>query len=458
MSQLMAGFARVNITPPLGTYISGYFIDRYATGVLDELEANCAAFSCDDKKLVLITVDHVGIYREAMEEFIREICDRTGLPEAAVFIHVTHTHTSGPFFEPDTKDEKILHYRRVLRYKLADAAEMALQDLKPAKMATAHGEAPGIAFIRRYVMKDGSIKTNPGVNNPEIDHPVGETDNEVTMLRFDREDAETLVLVNFGCHPDTIGGTKLSADWPGFVRRTVENAIENTRCLMFNGAQGDVNHVNVHPGPGYMNGDMIIDFDGVARGYSHARYMGRVIAAAVMQIYDKAEYEDAASIGYAKEELAVPSNMPSPEELPAARYIHEMHLAGRDAELPYKEMELTTMVAEAGRMIRLEHGPEVFSMPLTAVRIGSAGLFGVPGEPFNGVGRGLKKAKGYRAVLPCINTNAKEGYFPLKECYEQGGYEARSSRYKAGAAELIIENGCRMLESLLPDSSENILR
>ena len=33
-------------------------------------------------------------------------------------------------------------------------------------MGFAVGSAPNVAFIRRYIMKNGEIRTNPGVNNP----------------------------------------------------------------------------------------------------------------------------------------------------------------------------------------------------------------------------------------------------------------------------------------------------
>ena len=44
-------------------------------------------------------------------------------------------------------------------------------------------------------------------------------------------------------------------------------------------------------------------------------------------------------------------------------------------------------------------------------------------------------------VMPSCNSNGKEGYFPMKDAYDEGGYEARSSKYKAGIAELLIEEG-----------------
>jgi hypothetical protein len=193
---------------------------------------------------------------------------------------------------------------------------------------------------------------------------------------------------------------------------------------------------------------MFMDFDDVARGYKHARYMGRVVAGGVLQAFDKVKYVDVDSIRFAQKFIDVPANLPDPSELPEAKRINDLHIAGRDAELPYSGMMLTTVVARAARMVRLEKGPDSFRMLLSAIAIGPVAMFGIPGEPFTGVGRALKEAEGFDLVLPTCNTNAKEGYFPMLECYEEGGYEAGSSNFKAGVAELIIDAGLSLLEDL----------
>jgi hypothetical protein len=153
-------------------------------------------------------------------------------------------------------------------------------------------------------------------------------------------------------------------------------------------------------------------------------------------------------VRYMQRVVDIPSNMPTPEELPLAKKYHELHLAGKDEEIPFKAMMLTTVVAEAGRMVRLANGPAAFPMLFSAVGIGDVALFGIPGEPFNGVGRALKESKEWSEVLPCCLTNGSEGYFPMKDSYDEGGYEARSSNFKAGVAELIIEQGKKMLGEL----------
>lgn len=452
MNKLYAGFSRVNITPMMGIKLAGYYKVRHAEGVLDELEINALALACGDEKAVIISIDHLGIVQEIIEEYSSHISEATGLPKDAIYIHATHTHTA-PFLNMDSEDVLEQEYYQMVMRKLADAAVLALEDLKPARMGWGIGEAPNIAFVRRFRMKDGSVMTNPGVDNPDIVAPIGDVDERVSVLRFKRESADDIVLVHFADHPDTVGGNKISADWPGMTRRIVEKSIVNVKCIFFNGAQGDVNHVNVHPTGGYLN-DMFMDFDNVARGYEHARYMGRVVTGGVLQTYDKVKYIDVNTLRYKQRMIRIPSNQPQKEDLEQAYYINKLYTEGRDNELPYTGMMLTTKVAEAARMIRLENGPEYFDMKLSGIAIGDVVLIGIPGEPFTGVGRALKDTEGCELVLPMCNTNGKQGYFPMKDSYEEGGYEAGSSNFRVGVAELIIEEGRTLVGELKTNSEQ----
>lgn len=446
VNRLYAGFSRVDITPMLGIGIAGYFKPRYAEGILDNLEINALALACDEDRAVLLSIDHCGITQDIISEYRKHISEVTGVSIESIYIHATHTHTA-PFLNKDSEDILEKEYYRNVYHKMADAAQLAIADLKPAKMGWGIGNAPNIAFVRRFRMKDGSVMTNPGVNNPNIVAPIGDVDERVSVLRFDREGADNLVLVNFADHPDTVGGSKISADWPGFLRKEVEKSLDDVKCIFFNGAQGDVNHVNVHPEGGYLN-DMFMDFDDVSRGYGHAKYMGRVVTGGVLQAYDKVKYIDVASLKSMNRTIQIPSNMPRKEDMEEAYRINALHEAGKDDQIPYTGMMLTTVVAEAARMIRLEHGPESYEMKLSGIAIGDVALLGIPGEPFTGIGRAFKDTAGWDLVLPTCLTNGSEGYFPMREAYDEGGYEARSSNFQAGVAELIIEEGKKLMNDL----------
>ncbi len=448
---LKAGFARTDITPPLGLSIDGYFKERHVEGVLDALEVNAIVLECGDDKISIISIDNCGVnITELFNRYRKKIEEKTGIPFDNIYLTATHTHTApalGDGLSGDNFDmDGVRFYRDCVEGKIVEAAVMAEEDLKEARMGYGRGKAPNVSFIRRFRMKDGSVQTNPGVNNPDIVAPIGDIDDSVYVVRFNRGE-DSILLINFANHPDVVGDSRVSADWPGFTRRQVELALPGTRCLVVNGAQGDINHVNVHPQGGDFN-DMHEDFDDVSRGYGHARYIGRVVCGGVLQAYDKVCYCDVPSIRAASRTIKIPSNMPTAEELKQALVYNKLHCEGRDAEIPFEGMMLTTVVAEAGRMVGLKDGPESFELTLSALRIGPVVTLGIPGEPFNGIGRGIKGAEGYGMIMVSCITNGYEGYFPMMDAYEEGGYESRSSRFKAGVAELIIEEGKKLLEEI----------
>lgn len=446
MNNLKAGFGRVNINPMMGIEIGGYYKERRAEAILDDIEINAIALSDTNKTIVLLSIDHCGVRKVVLDKIRTYISKKVNLPVEAIMIAATHTHTA-PCMRPDATEDIELEYTEFVTKRAADAALFAIEDLKDAVMGWGIGQAPRVAFVRRFRMKDGSVATNPGVNNPDVEGPIGDVDERVNVVRFKREGAEDIVLVNFGNHPDVVGGNKISGDWPNFLRKTVEKTIDNTKCIFFNGAQGDVNHVNVFPQGGEMN-DMFNDFDDVARGYSHARHIGHVVTGGVLQVYEKVQFVDVESIDYVERPIKIASNRATEEELAEAKKINEMHLAGKDSELPYKGMMLTTVVAKAARMVALENGPDSFDMTLCGFAIGPVAMAGIPGEPFTGIGRGIKETEGYDMIMPVCLANGSEGYFPMQEAYDEGGYEAGSSNFKAGVAEQLIAESRDMLKKL----------
>jgi len=450
MGEFQVGFSICNANPPLGICISGYFVHRFAKGFLDDLEVRTLAFSCGEKKILLISVPVCGVNRQLASQYCEAVEKATGVAKKNIFISATHTHTGGTVNvnEDCVTDKAIVErYAAFLGERIVDSTKLALDDLKPAKMGYITGYAPErVAYIRRYKMKDGSTMTCPPIGDPNIDHPIGILDQRVHVLRFDREDADSVVLLNYGLHADTINGEMLSADWPSWTYRTIEKALDGTKCIFFNGAEGDVGSTHVYPEGGDMN-DTEISFDNEMKSPGMARFVGRAIAGTVLQVYDKVHYIDVDSIDIIHKEITVAANIPAPEDLPRAHKYMELHNAGRDDEIPYTAMELTTVIAEAFRMCKLENGPKTFTLDLTGVRIGNVALVGLPGEPFTGIGVGIKEAEGYQMIMPCSLTNGHQGYFPMESAFDEGGYEARTSYYKrdvavkmiAGAKELLWE-------------------
>ena len=437
-----AGFARVDITPPLGVPLSGYFGYRPAEKILDPLETTCVAFSDGVKTALVYTVDNLHVSDDVIARAWTAIARATGVTRDTVFIASTHTHTGpatekryylrGLSAEAEAEAMKLIHLSNDLMVsRLADAGRLACEDLAPATIAMARGTCPGISFVRIFRMKDGRTRTNPGVNNPDIDKPFGTPDETVQLVRLAREGRPEIAIVNFQTHPDVIGGRNLSADWPGFARRYIETAMGgNVRCAFFNGAQGDTNHINVHPKPGLA----------AKKGYAHSRKMGLKVAAAALAVWDDCVPAPAGPVGGCVRTVRVPANVPDPKDLPQARKYAEAHEAGRRAEIPFSGMEYTTVIAEALRMIKLEHGPATFDMPVSTVTIGKTLSFaGFPGEPFTQLGRDVKARSPFAMTIPCCLVNGSRGYLPTREVFALGGYESRSSSFLPGVGETLSD-------------------
>ena len=408
MKQLRVGFSRVNIDPRHGIPIRGYFAPRFASGILDHIYANAVVFALGEQTaacevydpdtgkyrpgvrndgsncVALISVDNCGLNAEECGAYRRSIQAQTGVAYENILIHCTHTHT-GPYTKindhTDADAKKIREYADFLGGKLCDAVTYALEDLKPAKMGFCVGQAPDrVAYIRRYQMKDGSTMTCPPIDDPNIDHPIGTLDQRVNVVRFDRENADTIVLMNYGLHADCINLDKISPDWPGWMARTFEACIPDARCVFLNGCEGDVGSTNVHPSGGDMN-DTRISFDNEMKSDGMARFVGRALCGTILQVYDKVEYVAADDLRVLEAVVTVPANKAKPEALPLARKYKALHEAGRDDLIPYTAMELTTVIAEAMRICRMENGPDSFDLPMTALKIGPIAFCGIPASP-----------------------------------------------------------------------------
>ena len=451
MSDFRVGFCRMAVNPPDGIYVRGYFRKRYSEGILDDIEIVSMALSSREVTALVISMDICGFYGSAATTLSAVVAEATGLAPENIFLHATHTHT-GPLVGEDAEYVTDIEraYFAFIKEKIVEAARKALDDRQPARMGHAVAAAPKLAFIRRYRMKDGSVQTNPGVGNPDIAGPIGQPDHRVNVLRFDRADGRTVLLVNYGNHPDTISGCRLSADWPGFLRRSLESIVPNCSCIFLNGAEGDVNHINVDLKPGEFS--HIGPQGGEAR-YAWSRYMGQSLACAVLQVLGSIETAEVTSLKCLQRHIQVPANLPAPEELPEAHRIYSLYQQGRLDELASSprygsDMQRVTMIAKAKRMVKLENGPEYFDMILHGIAVDDAVLVGIPGEPFTGIGLGLKDTADWNIVLPVCNTGVAMGYFPMQDAYDEGGYEAGVSRYKAGVAELMIREGRRLMEDL----------
>src|SRR5262245_56447577 len=144
-----AGAAKVNITPKVLMWMSGYGArTRPAEGKLHDLWAKALALEDPaGRRAVLVTMDLVGIDRALSVEVCRELKQKHGRPREAVVLSVSHAHTGpvvrsnlGVMYDLDEKQKQyVADYAKELHANLIRVAGEALGRLEPAEVSWGTG-------------------------------------------------------------------------------------------------------------------------------------------------------------------------------------------------------------------------------------------------------------------------------------------------------------------------------
>lgn len=436
---LHVGYGDADLKAPLGASMPGYFTDRKASGALDPLMAKALYFRQGGIEGALVSLDLIGIGAPDVARCRAAIHQATGIPPENVFLHATHTHTGAMVPRSFTSDAKDLvadiYIGTVDQGWIERFPERVAEAVKTAKDASKSGRASfdlgqttaeKLAFYRRFKMKDGTVRTNPGRKNPDVIAPNGEVDPTVTVLRFPNARA---ILAVFGLHPDVIGGTQYSADYPYHLSERVKDSLGRDWSVLFlNAACGNINHVDI------LNVDQ-------KKGYEESTRIGRALGEAVLRALETAQSVDVDRLGFASK--VVPSRLRTvPEDVvkEAERVLKEE---------PARARAFNGLFAPAavvlGRTRDREQRAEV-----AAMRIGSIGLAFVPGEYFVELARIIMHDSPMSVTRVIGLTNGALGYIPHEAGYNEGGYESgyRSARFQPGTGELWARTAVGLLQQL----------
>jgi len=224
-ADFQAGVARIDITPPMPFWLSGYAARTApATTVRNPLWAKALALS-DDRggKCVIVTADLIGIPADLSEAVTRRVHEKYGLRDAQLLMNFSHTHY-GPVVRPNlavmfdfdpVEMERTAKYRNKLADNFVSVVGAALEDLSAARISWGQGTA-GFAGNRRQ-------KSEQGVRIGE--NPDGPTDHSVPVIRIAAPDGRLrAVLFAYSCHGTTMAGSynEVDSDFAGFAQRAIE--------------------------------------------------------------------------------------------------------------------------------------------------------------------------------------------------------------------------------------------
>lgn len=435
-AQMRAGRAAVDITPPVGVPMAGYYYVRLSEGVHDPLHAKALVLEQNGVKAAMVALDLVHVPRPIVEAAREQIAKTTGVPGANVMISATHSHT-GPEMggrllgiRPETK--KLADtYLAGLPAKIAEAVRRAEADLQPARVrvATAHEES--VAFVRRYYMKDGTVAWNPGKRNPNVVAPVGGIDPDLPIVVFETPAGKSLAIyVNFACHQDTTGGMLFSADYAYTISRLfAETKGADVMTLFTIGAAGNINHLDPNnPDP--------------QSSVAEAERIGTILAGDVLKAWTRLTETAPGALRISREMVALRTVAYKPEDVEKAREIVARY-AQANADSLYTRVNAFKVLE-----LNERHG-EAIQAEVQVIALGDQlAWVGMPGEIFVNLGKSLKLLSPFPHTMLNELANGAIGYVPDRSAYPQGAYEVVSTRLATGGGEIMVDSAIRQLIGL----------
>jgi len=216
---LQAGIAVVEITPPIPYRMSGYFSERLSTGIKDRLKARAIVFRQGQAQSALVFCDLVGMSPQISKR-ARERAGRfTGIPVSHIAVAATHSHTGPLYFgalrahfhnkavaEHGRDRYEVVDYPALLENRIVQSIRLAHSALKPVSLRCGTAREERLSFNRRFFLKNGSVRFNPGQRNPNIVRAAGPIDPEVGLVQIIARDGKPIgLLTSFALHLDTVG-------------------------------------------------------------------------------------------------------------------------------------------------------------------------------------------------------------------------------------------------------------
>jgi hypothetical protein len=233
-SEYAVGVAAVDITPSYPIRLNGFGFRRSESeGMTQRIWAKALAIGTDeDKPLLLLAVDNLGMRLPMVEEVAGRLKAKAGIERGRIAITFTHTHTAPKVNGasdtimgwplPAADQQHIDRYTAELTDALERVALAALADRKPARLEWAVGKV-GFAKNRR---------TEGG----PVDH-----DLPMLVVRSAQDDAIRAIYVTYACHCVTLSHNRISGDWAGYAQEAIQRAHPGAISLVSIGCGSDSN-------------------------------------------------------------------------------------------------------------------------------------------------------------------------------------------------------------------------
>ncbi len=418
----MAACTEVDITPQLPITLAGSLSERTAKSIADPLLARLLLVTNGDTSLLFILLDLIGISNQDANFLRNKLSRSMRLPPSNICVACTHTHSSPAVMDAFDSKKETAYVEKTLQQVIAAATQLPFQ-MQPAEVAWGTGIENRPAYNRRFIMKDGTLKTNPGLGNPEILHPAGPTDPALPVLLLRNANREPLaVLASFSLHyVGADGSDVISTDYFGAFSRAIKsNYGQQCVAMLAHSASGDINNVNAQQKPEPW-------FPDKARPSQKCAIVGQMLADQVEHIWNAATFQNDVPIAATESTFVQRVRKIDNRETDEAK--------ANDASLSQMER-----VFARERLLLLDY-PDAIEMPMLAWRIGDWAMTTFTGQMFAQCALDLRYASPFETTAIVELANGWGGYVGRRMDYLLGGYEmqlARSSFAMPGTGEEIL--------------------
>ncbi len=302
-----------------------------------------------------------------------------GIPPENILIGATHTHSAPDAYGfPNEKGEVLadLNYLSWCVQQVADAVNEAINNLEPAALKIAVGEAKGKIAYNYYAPQ----LYDPRCSVMQTIGTAGKNKGKVIST-----------LVNYAIHPEVIGSERgiLTPDLCGPLYDRIESRVGGVAIFM-NGAQG-----------GMVTADNRKPTGGEANDWQECIRIGELLADQALAIVDKAEMQ----------------------------HKPELHCVSKTIEFPI-DSELMKMLIDLAKMKLNISDNNQIKTNVNLLNIGTAQILTIPGEALPNIGYYLKRNMQTKHPFLFGLTNDAFGYILTKVDYnsfKRYNYVSRTS-------------------------------
>jgi hypothetical protein len=386
-AEFRAAVVKVDITPATPQWLMGYG-PRKSTGVHDRIFHRIAALDDGGTQVFLVASDLCLFSPTVYDDVTATLQKELGFEPRQLWWTVTHSHSTPEVGPPGMYDVLLKgrsdhpwdrDYCEFVKATLVAGIRDARARLAPARVAIGTGFSR--ANINRRA-RDADGKISLGLN------PDGPADRQIGLIRIERADGTILgLLANYGMHGTVLAGSMLqvSGDGPGIVSTYVEEKI-GAPMLYLNGAAGNL-------APIYTVQDL---------AKSHLGEFRVLLGDKILEANHALGAAAATKLWLGETWIETP----------------------RRPDLGWSD-ELVRYGAKSPA------GADLVRIPVRALRVGDAILWGSPVELFCEIALRVRADSAFRHNFFLGYSNGWLGYLPTAEAFRDGGYEPRTSPFTA---------------------------